>query len=784
MKQIQHLLSYGLIISCLLAVSCGTGKDSPNHNPSLDEFSPADDAGRGTATVQILPGNLYESLDPASLSVQWSERDGQSVATIETDAATDLRALYLRLAVPNGINGNATITPGDWAGEEALSLAVPSADNTIDIGICMLHPDTVTGYSGSATLATIEFVNTGLAVARSTSAPPLSAASRINFGYDSYRNNFAWYYRNQGDYNQNGEVGISDLTPIAVHFGKSQAGGFAESSVESVVDGDGNGIINISDISPIGVGFGRRVTSFNIYKGLQSEYPAGPDAASGIAELQSTAFADALNSPADGRLYFDVDNTVAVDSAAAYWLRPVDNATEGIPSDIAGLGNQRPTASFTLADNVGVAPFQINADASASTDPEGGELEYFWFVVPSGLFETQFDKPGSVLLKKNNVAAGDWSVVLYVRDEDGAMDFAALQLGVAASAGWQIADVDIAAPGTSIVEIEDIALAGIDNRPYIAAVYETATKSVVTLGYSASPLWDTVLDFRRLSELADGVSGQVEILDADGVPGVVSLQSGGGIRNVDYNYVEDQVFSAPLTIFTSNSNNLRDISTAMTDGRPSVAIFDRTASDVFFALSDDAIGSNWGSIGVVAMGSNLGWNVSLGIIDGSPAMAFFDVDNDQVRFMDSHLDSGNVVWHVHFPIFATTGIEIGDAVLELPGAGQWVLLHDYQNSRLLSLRDNGFATQDEVVATQGDSDTQSSSAIIGGRVCIAYSDDAKLKFIRSTDDTAAAWEAVQIVANQTTEDSWLSLADVAGHPAVAYVDDLTATAHYAVLLED
>ena len=783
MKILQHLLSYGLIISCLLAVSCGSSKDNPNPNPSLDEFSPVADSSKETAAVQILPGSLYESLDADSLSIQWTEQDGQSVATIETDAVTDLRALYLRLALPDGVTGSAALSLADWAGDDALSLAVPSSDNTLDIGICMLHSEVVAGFNGSTTLATIEFDNsTAEHATRLASAAPTSPASRIDLDYDPYRNHFAWYYRNQGDYNQNGEVGISDLTPIAVHFGKSQAGGFAESSVESVVDGDGNGVINISDISPIGVGFGRKQDSFNLYSSIIDVYPAAATDASTIAELQSVAFADAQNSASEGRLYYDVKSDASSSTAPAYWLRPVDNGTAGIPSEIAGLGNQAPTASFSLAENAGVAPFLIDVDASASSDPEGGELEYFWYVVPSGLFVADFDNPGLVQLKKH-VNSGSWSVVLYVRDDDGAMGFAVKQVGVADTAGWQIVDLDIEAGGNPVVEIEDIALAGIDNRPYISAVYESDTKSVVTLGYSASPLWDTVLDFRKLSELADGVSGQVEILDVGGVPGVVSLQN-GGIRNVDYSYVEDQVFSAPLTIFTSNSNNLRDISTAMVDGRPSVAIFDRTASDVFFALSDDATGSNWGSVQVVASGANLGWGVSMGIIDGSPAMAFWDNDNSQLRFMDSHISSGSVVWHVDFPVYSAGFVELGDAVLELPAGGQWMLINDYQSSQLLTLRGSGFTTQEQLVPTQGESDAQYSAAVVGGRVCAVYVDDGMLQFIRSTDGTAASWESPQDIAPLSFIDGWVSLADVGGHPAVAYVEDLDATAHYAVLLED
>lgn len=775
----QQLIFVLMTTACC---SCSSGRDQGNASPTLDgpaALSTADQ--KQTGAIEILPGGIFESLDPGSLSIDWTEQDGQPLATISTTEAMNLRAAYLRIAIPGTATGSASVSPGPWAGEDALSIAVPSADNTVDIGVCMLHPDITAGFSGSTTLATISFNGEAeVASTRTASAPPVSAGSRIDLDYDPNRNFFYWYYRNQGDYDQNGEVNVSDLTPIAVHFGKTSTGGFPVASVESVVDGDGNGEINIADISPIGVGFGSRVASFNIYQGTQGDYPASSTAASSIPELQSAALADALNTPAQGRLYYEVHSDAASDNTFAYWLRPVDSGTEGIPSEIAGLGNQAPSASFTIEKNAGVDPFQLKADASASTDPEGGALEYFWFIV-DGIFQAEFTDPGKVTLTQH-VGPGNWSVALYVRDQDGATGFASKQFSVAANAGWQVTDLDIVASGNPVVEIEDISLLGIDNRPYISTVYESTDRTVVTLNYGNDAMWNQPLATRRINELMGGTQGQVDILDVGGVPGVVSLQSGGGSYRVEYNYVEDQQFTTPYNIALS-ANNLRDISAVMADGRPSVAIFDRDASEVLYALSDDAIGSHWDTAGMIDSGLNLGWNVSAGVVSGSPALVYWDAQNKQVIYKDSHIDSGNVVWHVAFPVYNPTQIEIGDAVLDLPAGGQWLLLHDYAGNGLVNLRGNGFVTQEQLSATAGDSHSEYSAKVVGDRVCYVFVDGGKLKFRRSTDGTGVSWFPVQEITDLTAEDGWVSLADVGGFPAVAYVDDVTAMAHYAVLVE-
>jgi hypothetical protein len=62
-----------------------------------------------------------------------------------------------------------------------------------------------------------------------------------------------WAYRNAGDYDQNGEVNIADITPVGVHFRKTSSAD--DWDVARMADGDGNGEINIADITPIGANF-------------------------------------------------------------------------------------------------------------------------------------------------------------------------------------------------------------------------------------------------------------------------------------------------------------------------------------------------------------------------------------------------------------------------------------------------------------------------------------------------------------------------------------------------
>ena len=73
---------------------------------------------------------------------------------------------------------------------------------------------------------------------------------------------FTFGYRCTGDYDQNGEVNVSDLTPVGVHFGKTSVA--ADWTAARVADGDGNGEVNAADITPIGFNYKRSVNGYQL----------------------------------------------------------------------------------------------------------------------------------------------------------------------------------------------------------------------------------------------------------------------------------------------------------------------------------------------------------------------------------------------------------------------------------------------------------------------------------------------------------------------------------------
>ena len=98
----------------------------------------------------------------------------------------------------------------------------------------------------------------------SISKPPQNEANRVDDlvliteGKDAPY--LTWSYRNVGDYDLNGLVNASDLTPIGFHYGKTTAS--PDWATAQVADGNGDGEVGLGDITPLGQNYLNRVVGY------------------------------------------------------------------------------------------------------------------------------------------------------------------------------------------------------------------------------------------------------------------------------------------------------------------------------------------------------------------------------------------------------------------------------------------------------------------------------------------------------------------------------------------
>jgi len=138
----------------------------------------------------------------------------------------------------------------------------------------------------------------------------------------------SWSYNNSGDYDQNSEVNVGDLTPIGANFGAVT--GAANWEAAQVADGDLNGEVNIADVTPIGQGFG------NVFEEFVVE--SADDTAGPWTEVDRVLFAAGVLPTGGGFLEYGY---TAVDGATTPHFRVHGEGTGGsiTPPPPDGLTN-------------------------------------------------------------------------------------------------------------------------------------------------------------------------------------------------------------------------------------------------------------------------------------------------------------------------------------------------------------------------------------------------------------------------------------------------------------
>jgi PKD repeat protein len=259
----------------------------------------------------------------------------------------------------------------------------------------------------------------------------------------------SWTARVIGDYNQNGEVGISDITPLGQFFKQNVAydapelhegqsfwpvgDPFTDGSAmwrAAAVDGDGNGEINAADITPIAVHFGERIDGFNVHiKQLgDSDFSILPNLlnpflATSVSLLPAgngpANYTALIPWPASGEAQIAVTGYDAQSSSSA----PLSNIVT--VSDAAGSPPLACVADLSADVLSGEAPLTVQFGLGTSSTGAAGTYRYVLATGEAGVFVSH-DDSGSFPLDYTYISAGEYSARLAVVClQDGTVEFSA-----------------------------------------------------------------------------------------------------------------------------------------------------------------------------------------------------------------------------------------------------------------------------------------------------------------------------------------------------------------------
>ncbi len=211
---------------------------------------------------------------------------------------------------------------------------------------------------------------------------------------------FSWNYRNIGDYDQSGTVGITDITPIAMHYGHT----VGTDPLDAVIDGDGNGTIGIADVTPLAMNFGVNVTSYRVE---ESATETGTYTELGTVLLNTGTGAD--------QGWMLLEFTLPDDNTRWLHVVPLDGqGNPGVPSDALEFGGG---GTAPVIESVSPLSGATNAAVQFSAVVSGvGPFTYVWNFNGACTPDSSFDAQPNVTL---SATAGDYNCTLEVTNAAG-----------------------------------------------------------------------------------------------------------------------------------------------------------------------------------------------------------------------------------------------------------------------------------------------------------------------------------------------------------------------------
>jgi hypothetical protein len=173
---------------------------------------------------------------------------------------------------------------------------------------------------------------------------------------------------------------------------------------------------------------------------------------------------------------------------------------------------------------------------------------------------------------------------------------------------------------------------------------------------------------------------------------------------------------------------------------------------------------------VVDTSGSVGQYASLAVVDGNPAIAYWDASDDDLKFVRA-LDGDGSYWGTPVTVssYGSTGVGAFLAVVDGRPAIAYMMASDLKYVRASDTSGSSWDTPVAVVSA-GSATYPASLAVVDGRPAIAYRDDdsESLTYVRASNASGSSWGSP--VSVPSIVGTWNSLAVVDGRPAIAYYE--------------
>jgi hypothetical protein len=250
----------------------------PKNPPTVtrpEYFRASDGLSKEGFTLFVLGDN--SAPDPSQLGLYQMNvtkmGDGQTFVTVAIKNASNIAKSLLYVKYDAKQYNPHEVQPGQFYGpqRDRIFFSVFSVEGVVPIAVLRLLPD-VKGYlTGSGVVCQVIFEH----------KPYDSKLKRIQSVADGSYNQVVsptfidnhdgsvtlrWREVDLGDYNNDGEVGIADLGPMAMYYGALTTSGSYQ-DIAKMIDGNASGEVDIGDLQPIAANYGNIVSGYRVYRG-------------------------------------------------------------------------------------------------------------------------------------------------------------------------------------------------------------------------------------------------------------------------------------------------------------------------------------------------------------------------------------------------------------------------------------------------------------------------------------------------------------------------------------
>jgi len=219
------------------------------------------------------------------------------------------------------------------------------------------------------------------------------------------------------------------------------------------------------------------------------------------------------------------------------------------------------------------------------------------------------------------------------------------------------------------------------------------------------------------------------------------------------------------------------VSAAIVNGRPASAQYDASNLDLNYSRANDVQGVSWAAPVKAATAGNVGQFPSLAVVNGFPAISFHDITNNRLMYVRA-TNANGTAWGVPVVVDDPPGaINVGQYTsLVVINGNPAIAYYDVSNADLKYVRatdaDGTTWGAPAILDATGNTGQFLSMAVVNGNPAISYYDvsNADLKYIRATDASGTAWAAAFSVSTINNTGQYTSLSVINGFPAISFYD--------------